>query len=343
VSDTQAVPQRVAFIQLEKYDATTNEFAGTMVSETPDESGEIFDYATSKPEVKKWIEAAKKRSGGKSLGNVREMHGLKAAGKLTQVDFDDKAKKIRVKGKAVDAETRLKIQEGVLCGLSIGGKYLKTWSDSENPSHIRYTAGVSEVSFVDSPCVQDAMLEFVGADGTKKMVKFAPSVPQPESISVDGVADDTIVDDEPVKPAAVTPKAPVLVKRAGATTAKEDDMTPEEIGAVLEQQRKARKEAKATKKAAKLKKWSERAKAVKVEYEPLTKAERRVFRAQYRADQALQDLEKVIGGGNATTARAIVGPVGATDDGKVGDKTDEKLTKASDVAQHDAARTVEAL
>lgn len=251
-----AVSQRVAFIQLEKFDATTNEFAGTMVTETPDESGEIFDYATSKPEVKKWMEAARKRSGGKSLGNVREMHSLKAAGKLTWVEFDDEGRKIRVRGVVTNAETRLAIAEGVLTGLSIGGKYLKTWPDPENPSRIRYTAGLSEVSFVDSPCVEDATLELTTATGTK-VLKFSH-----------------LTTDDPLD--------------------QEDTaMAIEQAVTEAKQLRKAAAKEKRLKKRAR---WNARAQAVGIAYRDLTKAERREFRARYRVDRALKKLAKVIGG-----------------------------------------------
>ena len=345
MSETDSV-RSVAFVQLEKFDATTNEFAGTMVSETPDESGEIFDYATSKPEVKKWTEAAKKRSHGKSLGNVREMHGLKAAGKLTEVTYDDTAKKIRVKGLVVDAETRLKIAEGVLTGLSIGGKYVKTWADPENPQHLRYTAGLNELSFVDSPCVEDATLELTTSDG-KKVLKFSRAVPsiEIETADVDETDEDRVQARELGKASLERPKAkgPALIKRT-ATTATEDDMTPEQLSAALDKRDADRAAAKAAEKAAKLKKWTERATPLKVDYAALSKADRRVFRAKWRVNDALDGLQKVIGGSDAATARAIVGPINADDEGKVG-PDGQNLSKASEgeIAQRMVARAREAL
>jgi hypothetical protein len=56
------------------------------IDETTDRAGEIFDYASSKPHFEKWSADLAKASDGKSLGNVRVMHQLKAAGVLTGDD-----------------------------------------------------------------------------------------------------------------------------------------------------------------------------------------------------------------------------------------------------------------
>ena len=84
------------FLPLAKVDLDRRLVTGVATAETPDRSGEIFDYASSKPYFEKWSAEAAAASGGKSLGAVRAMHTPIAAGKLTDIAFDDDAKRITV-------------------------------------------------------------------------------------------------------------------------------------------------------------------------------------------------------------------------------------------------------
>ena len=77
------------FLPLLKVDHDRRLVAGVVTAETPDRLGEICDYASSKPYLEQWPAVALAASGGKSLGAVRAMHGKVAAGKLTDVVFDD--------------------------------------------------------------------------------------------------------------------------------------------------------------------------------------------------------------------------------------------------------------
>ncbi len=158
------------FVPVLKVDAKQRMVYGTAVIEQPDRTNEIFDYASSKPEFEKWSSEVEKASGGKSLGNVRSMHGKVAAGKLTDIGFDDERKAIDVAAKVVDEEEWQKVQEGVYTGFSIGGRYLKKWQDG---AYKRYTAAPSEVSLVDLPCVKDATFALIKADGSEELRKFA--------------------------------------------------------------------------------------------------------------------------------------------------------------------------
>ena len=45
--------------------------------------GEICDYDTTKPLYEKWSAEIARSTSGKSLGNLRAMHGSVAAGKIT--------------------------------------------------------------------------------------------------------------------------------------------------------------------------------------------------------------------------------------------------------------------
>jgi hypothetical protein len=148
------------FLPLAKVDLDRRLVTGVATAETPDRSGEIFDYASSKPYFEKWSAEAAAASGGKSLGAVRAMHGAVAAGKLTDIAFDDDAKRIAVCAKIVDDDEWRKVQEGVYTGFSQGGRYVKRWADADS-GLTRYTAEPHEISLVDLPCVPDATFDVV--------------------------------------------------------------------------------------------------------------------------------------------------------------------------------------
>jgi len=159
------------FLPLAKVDLDQRLVIGVATAETPDRSGEICDYASSKPYFEKWSSEAVAASGGKSLGAVRAMHGKIAAGKLTDIDFDDKAKRIVVAAKIVDDDEWNKVVEGVYTGFSQGGRYVKRWPDAET-GLTRYTAEPQEISLVDLPCLPDATFDVV-KDGVVEKRAFA--------------------------------------------------------------------------------------------------------------------------------------------------------------------------
>jgi hypothetical protein len=148
------------FLPLAKIDLDRRLVTGVATAERPDRSGEIFDYVSSKPYFEKWSAEAAAASGGKSLGAVRAMHGSVAAGKLTDIAFDDDAKRVTVCAKIVDDDEWRKVQEGVYTGFSQGGRYVKRWADPES-GLTRYTAEPHEISLVDLPCVPDATFDVV--------------------------------------------------------------------------------------------------------------------------------------------------------------------------------------
>jgi hypothetical protein len=157
------------FIPICKIDAAKREVYGIVTSEVVDKDGEICDYASTAPNYKAWSEEFEKATQGKSLGNVREMHANKAAGKVITLDFDDTARRIMIGAKIVDDEAWKKCEEGVYTGFSHGGSYEKVWQDG---AHKRYTAKPSEVSLVDNPCNPEAHFEYVKTDGTVEVRKF---------------------------------------------------------------------------------------------------------------------------------------------------------------------------
>ena len=160
------------FLPLAKVDLDRRLVTGVATAETPDRAGEIFDYASSKPYFEQWSKDALAASGGKSFGAVRAMHAPIAAGKLTDIAFDDDAKRITVAAKIVDDDEWRKVQEGVYTGFSQGGRYVERWPDPDT-GLVRYTAEPHEISLVDLPCVPDATFDVVKGGVAEKRA-FAP-------------------------------------------------------------------------------------------------------------------------------------------------------------------------
>jgi hypothetical protein len=160
---------QVLFCPLRKADAKQRIVAGTAASEIPDRDHEVFDYESSKPHFIEWSENAKKASGGKSAGNVRGMHSMIAAGKLTDIGFDDRGKSIYIEAKILDDGEWRKVENGVYTGFSIGGQYLRKWSDG---ALRRYTAKPSEISLVDLPCNPSCGFELIKRDGSSERRAF---------------------------------------------------------------------------------------------------------------------------------------------------------------------------
>jgi hypothetical protein len=160
------------FARITKVDEATGKVYGRAVQEVVDRSGEIFDYETSKPNFAKWSEAAATATDGKSVGNLRAMHGKVAAGKLTEINFQDAEKAIDIVAEVVDPVEREKCLKGVYTGFSIGGRYAKKWDDGVEKGVSRYTAEPTEISLVDLPCVPTAQFTVVKADGAEELRKF---------------------------------------------------------------------------------------------------------------------------------------------------------------------------
>ena len=161
------------FIPITKVDAERREVWGWGAKEQPDNSNEILDYASSKPNFEDWSQAAYKRTGGKSRGNVRSMHQPIAAGKLISFQSDDVNKGFYVGAHIVDDNEWRKVQSGVFSGFSVGGSYERRWPDMQHPGLIRYTAKPVELSIVDAPCIPDATFQLVKGEGIMDS-KFQP-------------------------------------------------------------------------------------------------------------------------------------------------------------------------
>ncbi len=169
------------FAQLTKVDEEKRLVYGRAVDESPDRSGEVFDYVTSKPYFEQWSAETKEATDGKSHGNLRAMHGKVAAGRLVDMQFNDRDRAIDVVAHVVDNNEWEKVLTGCYTGFSIGGSYVKKWDDAATKSDDgspfkRYTAAPNELSLVDRPCIPTAkFLNIQKADGTYEQVEFHPA------------------------------------------------------------------------------------------------------------------------------------------------------------------------
>lgn len=166
------------FIPIRKVDEAKRLVYGVAAQEVADRSDEIMDYATSAPNFKSWSAEMDKSSNGLSKGNIREMHGKTAAGKVASIDFNDGAKSIEIAAKVVDDQAWQKVIEGVYTGFSMGGSYEKRWTDPENPRLTRYTAQPQEISLVDRPCIPTATFDVFKADGMTEKRHFKSVLPE---------------------------------------------------------------------------------------------------------------------------------------------------------------------
>ena len=158
------------FIPITKVNAARRLVYGLATAETEDRAGEICDYASTKPFYEKWSKEIAKATAGKSYGNLRAMHGPVAAGKVTEITFNDQAKQIEICAKVVDDAEWAKVLEGVYTGFSQGGVYERRWTDADGST--RYTASPNEISLVDFPCLPQATFEMIKADGTSEQRRF---------------------------------------------------------------------------------------------------------------------------------------------------------------------------
>ena len=100
---------------------------GLVTAEVPDQSGEVCDYSSTKPEYQKVNARFEKATDGKSIMPLRVMHQLVAGGVGKKIEFDDNAKQIMMGFKVVDDAAWKGVLEGMYSGFSHGGAYLHKW------------------------------------------------------------------------------------------------------------------------------------------------------------------------------------------------------------------------
>lgn len=158
------------FLPLYKADQERRLVYARAAAEEPDKTREIMDYVTAVPQFQLWSKQYSDATMGKSLGNIRAMHNPRhLAGKVEKIEYDDKAKAVDVCIKVLDPVDWLKVEAGGYTGLSIGGGYLKKWTDAAGLT--RYTPRIQEISLVDSPCIPSArIMELQKSDGSSEEV-----------------------------------------------------------------------------------------------------------------------------------------------------------------------------
>lgn len=169
---------------------------GTLVAEEPDRTHEIWDYASSKRSIIDWAEEAKRRTAGKSAGNLRSMHGQVATGRFLSVEPNDKEKLFTVRAEVVDEQDKEKCRKGVYSGFSIKAPYHRKWPDPKHHKYTRWTSGpVIEGSLVDLPCIPGATfnIKVMTDDRTstwEETRRFASSIsdPDPYDLEVEALA-----------------------------------------------------------------------------------------------------------------------------------------------------------
>lgn len=184
------------FVPLTKVDEEQRLVYGVISQQVLDKSGEMMDYAKSKDNFKKWSDDIHEASGGLSKGNLRVMHGLSVAGKVTEIEFNDEDQSIEVCAKVVDDAEWNKVTEGCYTGFSVGGKYGKKWNEVVDGATIKkYEAIPNEVSLVDNPCCPSATFSLVKADGAEENVMFKAA--QEVSEEAPGTGETPAQADEP--------------------------------------------------------------------------------------------------------------------------------------------------
>lgn len=157
-----------------KVDQERREVWGYGTTEALDVQNEIVDYEASKRAFTEWTTKINQATQGKSLGNVREMHGPKAVGKLIAWKPDDERRGIWVGAKISESsdgeDAWKKVNEGVLTGFSIGApkaeRVMETRVGFEKPVMRVIGYNLSELSLVDNPaCPESFFAEVKDAGG----------------------------------------------------------------------------------------------------------------------------------------------------------------------------------
>jgi len=195
---TVIVPQfeLLKYFPLVKVDESTHTVYGLATCEETDKEGEICDYDGAKKAYQEWSKEAQDSTTaagqGISLGNIRYMHRLIMAGKATKINFDDARKQIWLESTPAppmsteDPDVWPLLRDGFLRGYSQGGKYVsRVCNDCRKDisgnfcQHcnkrvdVRYIPTISEVWWVDNPCLKQATFVLVKSDGSTELKKFA--------------------------------------------------------------------------------------------------------------------------------------------------------------------------
>ncbi len=114
------------------------------------------------------------------------MHQAVAAGKIIAMNFNDDDRRIDIGTKIVDDAAWAKCLEGVYSGFSAGGRYVRKWSDPEQPKLRRFEAAPHEASLVDYPAVPTALFAMVKIGGTVEIRGFKKVAARSDTTPTEG-------------------------------------------------------------------------------------------------------------------------------------------------------------
>lgn len=175
------------FAPLQRVDDEARMVYGVFVSDTPvQEYGDtqvVLDWEATRVAVDAW----------RAWGNIREMHGLVAAGVAREIDLDEEHHVGRVGAYIVDDPAWKKVKAGVYKGYSVGLNPRK-WEISDDRSEpVRVTDyEIVEVSLVDRPKDPTSVIEVwrvSGADAAE-FVAVSETVPETAAEEVASAAQE---------------------------------------------------------------------------------------------------------------------------------------------------------
>lgn len=174
-----------------KVDETTHSVYGMATAELPDSDGEIADYYDTSAQYTIWGEATAQvtRAAGQAIsyGNIRYQHTTTIGGEVNQMDFNGDLKSIYLLTQPVNDDMWRQLAEGFLTGYSHAGKYAyrrcavcatdipagRFCPMCHKTVYVRYAPILTEVSYVDRPCLAQARFEYVKLNGERELRKFA--------------------------------------------------------------------------------------------------------------------------------------------------------------------------
>lgn len=219
-------------LPITKIDVAKREVWGFATTEDLDVQNEVVDFDASVRAFEKWSGMIHQASGGKSAGNIREMHQPKVVGSMIAWSPDEIRRGIWVGAKlskSQDGEDAwLKVQEGLLNGFSIGAPQAERQTDVVDGKKATRVVDyeLSELSLVDNPACPGSFFQEV------KIAKSA-GVNVISSTHLDPIGETTVPDSGMVagmfKNAIVDPDGTVWMKKGRLKKVEQwDPITPQQ-------------------------------------------------------------------------------------------------------------------
>lgn len=164
---TPANKGKILSFPIAKVDEAKREVWGYASTEALDQQNEIVDYDASVRAFDKWTSQFDKISGGKTLGNVREMHTSKAVGSVIAYQPDPVERGIWVGVKISNSvegnDAWQKVQDRVLNGFSIGAPTATRRQEYHGSTKVNRVVeyNLAELSLVDNPACPESFFHAI--------------------------------------------------------------------------------------------------------------------------------------------------------------------------------------